>query len=92
MRCAGFHRSQTRRSFQPHVTLDYRHPPFPRQTLASALVWKVDHFMLVHSLYGLAKHEVLGCWPLVACQRDMFEQRAVGAARPPGSTRWFAVF
>lgn len=73
MMCAGFHRTQTRRSFQPHVTLDYRHPPFKRQTLAHPLMWRVDHFMLVDSLYGLAKHEVLGCLPFVARQRDMFE-------------------
>ena len=68
MRRVGFDEHQIRRSFSPHVTLDYRHAPFASRRVAP-LAWRVSEFMLVDSLYGLSQHEVLGCWPLVSRQQ-----------------------
>lgn len=68
MRRVGFQESQVRRSFSPHVTLDYRHMPFARRTIAP-VAWRVSEFMLVDSLYGLGEHVVLGRWPLVSRQQ-----------------------
>lgn len=68
MRRVGFRESQIRRSFHPHVTLDYRHGPFARRSVAP-IAWRVSEYRLVDSLYGLSAHEVLGCWPLVSRQQ-----------------------
>ena len=70
MRRVGFYESQIRRSFSPHVTLDYRHAPFASRTIAP-LAWRVSEFMLVDSLYRRSQHEVLGCWPLVSRQQTL---------------------
>jgi 2'-5' RNA ligase len=70
MRRVGFHERQIRRHFSPHVTLDYRHAPFSRRTVPP-LTWQVAEFMLVDSLYGQGKHEVLGCGPLVERQQRL---------------------
>lgn len=63
----GFPENQIRKSFQPHITLNYRHEPFHRRAVAP-LAWRVNQFMLVDSWYGLGHHDVLGCWPLSSRQ------------------------
>lgn len=68
MRRQGCLETQIRRSFDPHVTLHYSHESFDRRII-TPLAWQVTEFMLVDSLYGLGKHEVLGCWPLVSRQQ-----------------------
>jgi 2'-5' RNA ligase len=68
MRRVGFHESQIRRSFSPHVTLDYQHAPFAKRAI-EPFAWRVSEFMLVDSLYGLSEHVVLGRWPLVSRQQ-----------------------
>lgn len=68
MRRAGFHESQIRRSFSPHVTLDYTHAPFARRTI-EPIAWWVSEFLLVDSLYGRSEHVVLARWPLVSRQQ-----------------------
>lgn len=68
MRRVGFDESQIRRSFHPHVTLDYQHAPFAARAV-EPLAWQVSEFVLVDSLYGLGRHVVLGRWPLVARQQ-----------------------
>lgn len=68
MRRVGFDERQIRRSFRPHVTLNYAHAPFTRRTI-EPLAWRVSEFVLVDSLYGRGEHVVLGRWPLVARQQ-----------------------
>lgn len=68
MRRVGSQESQIRRSFSPHVTLDYRHMPFAWRTI-TPVAWRMSEFMLVDSLYGLGEHVVLGRGPLVSRQQ-----------------------
>lgn len=70
MRQVGFHERQIRRSFNPHVTLDYRHALLARRTI-EPIAWRVSEFMLVDSLYGRGEHVVLGRWPLVSRQQAL---------------------
>lgn len=49
--------------FSPHMTLAYRHGP-PSVRPVQAIGWRVTEFVLVHSLYGLTRHDILGRWPL----------------------------
>ncbi len=49
--------------FEPHATLAYD----ARKVAAEAVApirWRVDEFVLVHSLLGRTRHIRLGCWPL----------------------------
>ena len=49
--------------FEPHVTLAYD----ARKVAAEPVVpigWRVDEFVLVHSLLGRTRYIRLGCWPL----------------------------
>ncbi len=51
-------------TFNPHQTLGYRKgEPFSRQV--GGFVWTARDFVLVRSLVGLSRHEVLGRWPLL---------------------------
>jgi len=51
--------------FSPHVTLLYRHGA-PLRQWTDALSWTATEFLLIHSLLGLTRHEVLARWPLLA--------------------------
>jgi 2'-5' RNA ligase len=51
--------------FSPHVTLLYR-PGAPLRQWTDALSWTVTEFVLIDSLLGLTRHEVLARWPLLA--------------------------
>lgn len=49
--------------FTPHVTLLYDHQVLPAQEIAP-VQWRVQSFVLVRSLLGQHRHEVLGRWTL----------------------------
>jgi len=51
-------------SFGPHVTLLYRDGE-PVWRAVDNLGWPVRDFVLIESLVGLTRHNVLGRWPLV---------------------------
>jgi len=51
--------------FSPHVTLLYRRGA-PLRQWTDALSWTATEFVLVHSLLGQTRHEVLARWPLLA--------------------------
>lgn len=49
--------------FHPHQTLCYRKgEPFSRRI--EGFIWTAREFVLVRSLVGLSRHDVMGCWPL----------------------------
>ncbi|TNE37735.1 MAG: 2'-5' RNA ligase [Sphingomonadales bacterium] len=49
--------------FNPHQTLCYRKgEAFTR--MVEGFTWHVREFVLVRSLVGLSRHELVGCWPL----------------------------
>ena len=50
-------------TFTPHLTLLYDDMPLPRQSI-EPLIWRVDEMMLVRSLLGRGRHEVLARLPL----------------------------
>lgn len=52
--------------FNPHVTLGYRASRPSTQPVRDR-GWRVSEFVLIHSLVGLTRHEVLGRWRL-ECQ------------------------
>jgi 2'-5' RNA ligase len=49
--------------FEPHVTLAYDARKVAAEPVAP-IGWRVDEFVLVHSLLGRTRHIRLGCWPL----------------------------
>jgi len=49
--------------FSPHVTLNYRDSRPVTQAINDR-GWRVDEFVLVHSLVGLTRYEVLARWRL----------------------------
>lgn len=49
--------------FEPHVTLAYDARKVAAEPVAP-IGWRVDEFVLVHSLLGRARHVRLGGWPL----------------------------
>lgn len=51
--------------FSPHVTLLYRHGA-PLRQWTDTLSWTATEFVLIHSLLGETRHEVLARWPLLA--------------------------
>lgn len=51
--------------FEPHVTLLYDQRAVPIQPIES-LRWRAHEFVLVRSLLGQSRHEVLARWPLNA--------------------------
>jgi len=48
---------------EPHLTLlrDTAHVPM---AYVEPLIWRVEAFVLLDSVRGEGRHEVLGCWPL----------------------------
>jgi 2'-5' RNA ligase len=54
--------------FSPHVTLLYRHGA-PLRQWTDALSWTATEFVLIHSLLGQTRHEVLARWPLLVPRR-----------------------
>ncbi|CAN5134903.1 hypothetical protein BH09PSE1_BH09PSE1_16330 [soil metagenome] len=48
----------------PHLTVGYTVAPMAPIRLAEAVVWVVDEFVLVRSLYGQSEHRELGRWSL----------------------------
>lgn len=50
-------------AFSPHMTLVYRKGA-PVSRLVPPIAWTAHEFVLVHSLIGQTRHEVIGRWPL----------------------------
>jgi 2'-5' RNA ligase len=48
---------------EPHMTLLWDRREVPEQ-LVEPIVWRVREFVLLRSLYGEGRHEVLARWPL----------------------------
>ncbi|RZJ56887.1 MAG: hypothetical protein EON49_16955 [Acidovorax sp.] len=68
MRRMGCADSQIRRSFNPHITLNYCYDHTIRSAIAP-VAWRVTQFALVDSLYGKGQHDVVARWPLVSRQQ-----------------------
>ena len=52
------------RHFSPHVTLMYDQTVIPTERLRQPVRWKVEEFVLIHSLLGESRHVVLQTFPL----------------------------
>ena len=50
-------------AFEPHVTLAYDARKIAAEAVAP-IGWRVDEFVLVHSLLGRTRHVRLGGWAL----------------------------
>jgi 2'-5' RNA ligase len=61
LRRSGF--SFTKKLPDPHMTLFYDHHVIAEEPI-DPIRWVVRDFVLVHSIYGEGRHEVLGQWPL----------------------------
>jgi len=58
-------------TFNPHVTLAYRDgEPITRPV--EGFAWSVREFVLIESLVGLTRHQVLGRWALSDTQPSLF--------------------
>ena len=57
--------------FNPHVTLVYRDAE-PVTRPIEAFGWTVREFVLIQSLVGLTRHQILGHWPLANVQPSLF--------------------
>lgn len=68
---AGFPEDMIRRSFYPHITLDYRHVPVARRAV-TPFAWHVTEFCLVVSYFGEGRHEILARWQLTDRQTSLF--------------------
>lgn len=68
---AGFPPEMIRRSFSPHITLDYKHVPVERRVVRS-FAWCVTEFCLVVSHFGEGRHEILSSWQLKDRQASLF--------------------
>lgn len=55
----------------PHISLVYG-PPIKRRIEIPPIGWQVEEFLLVRSIHGESRHEVLGRWPLIARQGSLF--------------------
>lgn len=49
--------------FSPHLTLGYRHGA-PFQQRIKPVTWRADEVVLIHSLLGQTRHDLVGRWPL----------------------------
>jgi 2'-5' RNA ligase len=49
--------------FTPHVSLIWS-PDFLAERVVEPFSWMVDEFVLIHSIHGQGRHEVLGRWSL----------------------------
>jgi 2'-5' RNA ligase len=57
-------------TFSPHLTLLYwAGQPFIRPV--APIEWQAEEFVLIHSLVGATRHNVLGRWPLVQRQQSL---------------------
>jgi 2'-5' RNA ligase len=63
MRIIGFRKWSTR--YEPHATLNYGRCAVPEQTV-DAIEWSVKELVLVCSMQGRRRHQVLGRWSLRA--------------------------
>lgn len=61
-----------RRSFYPHITVDYERVPVGARRI-EPLAWDVTEVRLVDSHYGEGHHEVLARWPLQDRQPSLFD-------------------
>lgn len=68
---AGFPENRIRKSFYPHVTLDYKHVPVGRRVV-KPFAWHVTEFCLVVSHFGEGRHEILSSWQLRDRQASLF--------------------
>jgi len=59
------------RSFNPHITLMYEKTPIPTEPLRQPVRWKVEEFVLIHSLLSQSKHVVLQTFPLGGGPREL---------------------
>lgn len=58
-------------AFNPHVTLAYRDGEPIRRTV-DGFAWSVREFVLIESLVGLTRHQLLGRWALSDAQPSLF--------------------
>jgi 2'-5' RNA ligase len=58
-------------SFNPHVTVVYRDGE-PITRLVESFAWNAREFVLIESLVGLTRHQILGRWPLSDAQPSLF--------------------
>lgn len=72
LRQMGWPEAWLRRSFYPHITLDYQHAPVGVRRV-EPFAWHVTEFELVDSHYGEGHHEVLARWPLLNRQASLFD-------------------
>ena len=49
--------------FYPHISLIWSRDSVPEQAV-DPFSWMVREFVLIRSVYGQGRHDVLGCWPL----------------------------
>lgn len=61
-----------RSAFYPHITVDYQHEPIGIRRI-EPLVWDVTEVLLVDSLYGQGRHDLLARWPLQNRQPSLFD-------------------
>jgi len=52
-----------RRAFTPHITMLYDRREVPAHAI-EPITWTAREFVLIHSLQGLGRHNVVGRWPL----------------------------
>jgi RNA 2',3'-cyclic 3'-phosphodiesterase len=68
---AGFPEDMIRKSFHPHITLDYKHVPVTRRVV-KPFSWHVTEFCLVVSHFGEGRHEIISSWQLKDRQVPLF--------------------
>lgn len=56
------------RRFEPHISLIWGAGALAERAVPP-LVWMVREFVLIHSIHGEGRHEVLGRWPLRSEER-----------------------
>lgn len=61
-----------RSAFYPHITVDYQHEPIGIRRI-EPLVWDATEVLLVDSLYGQGRHDLLARWPLQNRQPSLFD-------------------
>ena len=54
---------------RPHVSLVYG-TDATRKIAIPPIGWQVEEFLLIRSIHGEGRHELLGRWPLIARQRS----------------------
>ena len=54
-----------RRTFTPHITMLYDRREVPAHAV-EPVTWRAREFLLIHSVRGQGRHDVVGRWPLQA--------------------------